>query len=324
MLCFLHVQQKSNVAEDEEDELRDAFRQFDRNGDGFITAADLVNLLANFGENLTPEEVAEMIHEADLDGDGRIGSDEFVQMMMPEDAGAGKADSAETGAGKPNDVGKVDDSTATQRAARVAQWANHALIVSGVPRAGLNGAYLCAGEADDAPYGRNPITGTVLYFKPALRHWFISTDMDAAAAGVCCASTPCDAATSCVPEGDNQWSWFDAAEVQCSAADKTRQSILGNRRGEFFQSPFILMQENNSTLDSGVEYQIYVSAFLRNIAPILNAIFILSRLALASTPGEEGHSAHCARVRGRGSSSCRGAWVQAWRCFLAVAIASGR
>ena len=33
------------------------------------------------GENLTKEELTAMMHEADLDGDGKIDFDEFVVMM---------------------------------------------------------------------------------------------------------------------------------------------------------------------------------------------------------------------------------------------------
>lgn len=38
--------------------------------------------MTNLGEKLTDEEVDEMIREADVDGDGQINYDEFVDMMM--------------------------------------------------------------------------------------------------------------------------------------------------------------------------------------------------------------------------------------------------
>ena len=40
------------------------------------------HVMTNFCENLTDEEVDEMIREADVDGDGQINYEEFVKMMM--------------------------------------------------------------------------------------------------------------------------------------------------------------------------------------------------------------------------------------------------
>lgn len=57
---------------DKEEELKEAFRVFDRNGDGFISAPELRLVMTNLGEKLTDEEVEDMIREADLDGDGLV------------------------------------------------------------------------------------------------------------------------------------------------------------------------------------------------------------------------------------------------------------
>ena len=45
---------------------------FDRDGDGFISGAELRYWMNNLGENLTDEEADQMIREADIDGDGRV------------------------------------------------------------------------------------------------------------------------------------------------------------------------------------------------------------------------------------------------------------
>ena len=57
---------------DSEDEIREAFRVFDKDGNGFISAAELRHVMTNLGEKLTDEEVDEMIREADIDGDGQV------------------------------------------------------------------------------------------------------------------------------------------------------------------------------------------------------------------------------------------------------------
>ena len=56
----------------EEDEIREAFRVFDKDGNGYISAAELRHVMTSLGEKLTEEEVEEMIIEADTDGDGQL------------------------------------------------------------------------------------------------------------------------------------------------------------------------------------------------------------------------------------------------------------
>lgn len=57
---------------DAEKELREAFRVFDRDNSGTISAAELRRMLTSLGENLTDEQVDEMIKLADRDGNGTI------------------------------------------------------------------------------------------------------------------------------------------------------------------------------------------------------------------------------------------------------------
>jgi calmodulin len=60
---------------DNEDELKEAFRVFDKDGDGFISYPELKIVLKSLGEKLTDEEINSMVKEADLNNDGRISYD---------------------------------------------------------------------------------------------------------------------------------------------------------------------------------------------------------------------------------------------------------
>jgi len=66
---------------EQDEEMKEAFKVFDRDGNGKITASELRQVMANLGEKLTDEEVFEMIKEADIDGDGEINFEEFLKMM---------------------------------------------------------------------------------------------------------------------------------------------------------------------------------------------------------------------------------------------------
>ena len=67
-----------------EDELIEAFRVFDRDGNGFIIPGELKNVMASVGEKLSDGEVTDMIREADIDGDFQMNYEEFVAMMTLE------------------------------------------------------------------------------------------------------------------------------------------------------------------------------------------------------------------------------------------------
>ncbi|MCJ1380552.1 hypothetical protein MMC17_003660 [Xylographa soralifera] len=82
---FLTMMARKMKDTDSEDEIRvdqEAFKVFDRDNNGFISAAELRHVMTSIGEKLTDDEVDEMIREADQDGDGRIDYNEFVQLMM--------------------------------------------------------------------------------------------------------------------------------------------------------------------------------------------------------------------------------------------------
>ncbi|KAF5462691.1 hypothetical protein F2P56_018678 [Juglans regia] len=77
---FLNIMERKRKVPTEEP--REAFKLFDRDQDGYISANELRHVMMNLGERLTDEEAEQMIKEADLDGDGQVSYEEFARMMM--------------------------------------------------------------------------------------------------------------------------------------------------------------------------------------------------------------------------------------------------
>ncbi|KAG0304890.1 calmodulin-like 3 [Dissophora globulifera] len=69
------------VEADLDESIREAFKVFNKNGDGYISAAELRQALSSLGERVTDREVKEMIREASVNGDGQINYEEFAKMM---------------------------------------------------------------------------------------------------------------------------------------------------------------------------------------------------------------------------------------------------
>ena len=57
---------------DSEEELKEAFKVFDKDGSGFISASELRHVMTNLSEKLTDEEVDEMLREVGVNGDGHV------------------------------------------------------------------------------------------------------------------------------------------------------------------------------------------------------------------------------------------------------------
>ena len=66
---------------DPEEEIRKAFRLFDIDNKGTIGFKELKRVAKELGENMTDEELREMVEEADKDGDGEIKEEDFVKIM---------------------------------------------------------------------------------------------------------------------------------------------------------------------------------------------------------------------------------------------------
>lgn len=64
-----------------QEQLMEVFRSFDRDGNGYITAAELAGSMAKMGQPLSFRELSEMMREADSNGDGVINFNEFATIM---------------------------------------------------------------------------------------------------------------------------------------------------------------------------------------------------------------------------------------------------
>ena len=71
-LEFLQMMARKFVEHDLQADVKQAFRMFDRDGSGTVSAGELRQVMMNLGEKLTEAEVDEMMREADIDGDGEL------------------------------------------------------------------------------------------------------------------------------------------------------------------------------------------------------------------------------------------------------------
>ncbi|XP_061454497.1 centrin-2 isoform X1 [Rhineura floridana] len=78
---FLGVMTQKMAEKDSKEEILKAFKLFDDDETGKISFKNLKRVAKELGENLTDEELQEMIDEADRDGDGEVNEQEFLRIM---------------------------------------------------------------------------------------------------------------------------------------------------------------------------------------------------------------------------------------------------
>jgi len=78
-LLLFSRHKKNQLPEDEE--LRQAFKVFDADGNGTISKVELKRVMDMLGEKLNDAQIDEMMKEADINGDGEIDFGEFKKMM---------------------------------------------------------------------------------------------------------------------------------------------------------------------------------------------------------------------------------------------------
>ncbi|NWW77592.1 CETN1 protein, partial [Climacteris rufus] len=78
---FLAVMTQKMADKDSKEEILKAFKFFDDDETGKISLQNLKRVAEELGENLTDEELQEMINEADWDGDGEVSQQDFLRIM---------------------------------------------------------------------------------------------------------------------------------------------------------------------------------------------------------------------------------------------------
>ena len=76
------LQNQMKGASDEE--MKNLFKLFDKDGDEFISLSDLKIVSAKFDQNLTELQLEEILAEADKNGDGFLCFDEFLELIRNE------------------------------------------------------------------------------------------------------------------------------------------------------------------------------------------------------------------------------------------------
>ncbi len=104
-----------------DDEILEAFRAFDLDKNNFIGAAEIRHILINIGEQVTDEEVDEMIRMVDKDGDGQVSWEEFYEMVT-----GGKKPPTAMGSGteRPGTAGSSKGTVAIPNSQNVVQQRN--------------------------------------------------------------------------------------------------------------------------------------------------------------------------------------------------------
>ena len=78
---FLDIMTQKMLERDPVEEMKKAFVLICEEGHDKITLKSLQKVAKELGENMSIEELQEMIEEADRDGDGEIGEEDFLKIM---------------------------------------------------------------------------------------------------------------------------------------------------------------------------------------------------------------------------------------------------
>lgn len=79
---FLKMMMLRTKESDIEDELIEAFKSFDKKGDGKLGFEEVKYMMLCLGENFLEEEILEIINQTDVSGKGYIDYQDFVKILL--------------------------------------------------------------------------------------------------------------------------------------------------------------------------------------------------------------------------------------------------
>ena len=79
---FISIVNRREKDVDTKEEVLNAFKFFDKEGNGLININDLKYIMINVSKNLSEAEIDDMLKEADLDMDGFINYEEFIRSLL--------------------------------------------------------------------------------------------------------------------------------------------------------------------------------------------------------------------------------------------------
>lgn len=74
---FVNLMAKRETEKETEEDLKQVFRVFDKDGNGYISTSEIKFVLTRLGINLSNDDLQEMVIEADINGDQMITFEEF-------------------------------------------------------------------------------------------------------------------------------------------------------------------------------------------------------------------------------------------------------
>jgi calmodulin len=79
---FLVIVQKKMQQDEDERELKEIFRVLDKEKRGEVNTSELRWILKNLGDDLTEDDIDDMIADVDTDGSGWVDYEEFAKLML--------------------------------------------------------------------------------------------------------------------------------------------------------------------------------------------------------------------------------------------------